>query len=330
MCGGSNPPEGATQVTATVTAVVWRTMVADGVSATMGDMSADPPSTQPPAIAGQAAEAGAAPDPAALLRSPSTSGCWCSERSRVFRSLRSPTSSCTASPRCRTYVFTTLPSDLGFDDQPGWWPILPLVLSGLLVALTIRYLPGEAGHKPAEGFKTGGPVPPIELPGIILAAFFTLSLGVVLGPEAPLIAIGSGMGVLAVHLIKRDAPATAMMVIGGAGSFAAIATLLGSPLAGAFLLMEAAGLGGADDGRRPPARAGGCRRRFVDLRRARQLDRIRHVLAGDPRHPDRRLADGGAVPVGHRDRRDGGAARLRGSPGSHCSSSRSSNVAWCC
>ena len=69
-----------------------------------------------------------------------------------------------------------------------------------------------------------------------------------LGPEAPLIAIGSGLGVLAVHLFKRDAPATAAMVIGGAGSFAAISTLLGSPLAGAFLLMEAAGLGGAMTG----------------------------------------------------------------------------------
>ena len=86
---------------------------------------------------------------------------------------------------------------------------------------------------------------PIDLPGIIIASFATLSLGVVLGPEAPLIAIGSGMGVLAVHLIKRDAPEMASVVIGAAGSFAAISTLLGSPLAGAFLMMEAAGLGGA-------------------------------------------------------------------------------------
>ena len=76
------------------------------------------------------------------------------------------------------------------------------------------------------------------------AAFATLSLGVVLGPEAPLIAIGSGLGVLAVHLVKRDAPPMAAVVIGAAGSFAAIATLLGSPLVGAFLLMEMAGLGG--------------------------------------------------------------------------------------
>ena len=143
------------------------------------------------------------------------------------------------------YVFETLPGELGFDSPPPWWQILPLALSGLLVAATIRYLPGTAGHKPAEGFKAGGAVRPIDLPGIIIASFATLSLGVVLGPEAPLIAIGSGMGVLAVHLIKRDAPEMASVVVGAAGSFAAISTLLGSPLAGAFLMMEAGGLGGA-------------------------------------------------------------------------------------
>ena len=143
------------------------------------------------------------------------------------------------------YVFDTLPGELGFDSQPSWWSIPFLALSGLIVAASIRYLPGTSGHKPAEGFKTGGPVQPIELPGIILASFATLSLGVVLGPEAPLIAIGSGMGVLAVHLIKRDAPQMASVVIGAAGSFAAISTLLGSPIAGAFLMMEAGGLGGA-------------------------------------------------------------------------------------
>jgi H+/Cl- antiporter ClcA len=142
------------------------------------------------------------------------------------------------------YVFTTLPHEVGFHGEPIWWPVLPLTLSGLLVGLSIKHLPGTSGHKPAEGFKTTGATAPIDLPGIAIAAFATLSLGVVLGPEAPLIAIGSGMGVLAVHLLKRDAPATAVAVIGAAGSFAAISTLLGSPIVGAFLLMEAAGLGG--------------------------------------------------------------------------------------
>ena len=78
-----------------------------------------------------------------------------------------------------------------------------------------------------------------------MASLATLCLGGVLGPEAPLIAIGSGLGVLAVHLVRKDAPQQAVAVIGSAGSFAAIATLLGSPITGAFLLMEAAGLGGA-------------------------------------------------------------------------------------
>jgi H+/Cl- antiporter ClcA len=142
------------------------------------------------------------------------------------------------------YAFTTLPGDLGYDGQPTWWPLPLLALSGLLVALTIRYLPGTAGHKPAEGFKASGPVPPLELPGIVIAALVTLGLGAVLGPEAPLIAIGGGIAVLAVHLIKRDAPPLASVVVGVAGSFAAVSTLLGSPIVGAFLLMEVAGIGG--------------------------------------------------------------------------------------
>ncbi len=120
-----------------------------------------------------------------------------------------------------------------------------LALGGLLVGLTIRHLPGTGGHQPAEGFKASGAVPPVELPGIIVAAFITLACGAVLGPEAPLIAIGSGMGVLAVHLVRRNAPQQATVVIAAAGSFAAISTLFGSPITGAFLLMEVSGIGGA-------------------------------------------------------------------------------------
>jgi H+/Cl- antiporter ClcA len=143
------------------------------------------------------------------------------------------------------WIFTSLPNGLGFDGEPLWWPILPLLLAGVLVGLTIRYLPGKGGRSPAEGFKAGeGPPPVIELPGIVLAALATLSLGVVLGPEGPLIALGAGLGALAVRLVKRDAPARVQSVLAAAGSFAAISTLLGSPITGAFLLMEASGLGG--------------------------------------------------------------------------------------
>lgn len=146
--------------------------------------------------------------------------------------------------RVQGWLFTTLPGDLGFDSQPDWWSIPLLVVAGLVVAATIQWLPGDAGHKPAEGFHAGGVVRPIELPGIIAASFVTLCFGVVLGPEAPLIAIGGGLAVLIVSLARRDAPEMMVVVIGGAGSFAAISTLLGSPLVGAFLLMEVAGFGG--------------------------------------------------------------------------------------
>src|SRR3954451_3328176 len=137
------------------------------------------------------------------------------------------------------WVFTALPAELGFTSAPTWWPVLPLVVCGLVVALSLTYLPRTGGHEPADGFKSGGAIQPVDLPGVVVASLATLCLGAVLGPEAPLIAIGSGLGVLAVRLVKRDAPAQAVLVIGGAGSFAAIATLLGSPLTGAFLLMEA-------------------------------------------------------------------------------------------
>jgi H+/Cl- antiporter ClcA len=142
------------------------------------------------------------------------------------------------------WLFTDLPGALGFDGTPLWWPLPLLALAGVLVGLTIRYLPGRGGHSPADGFKAGGVPSPIELPGIAIAALATLSLGAVLGPEAPLIALGAGLAGSAVRLARRDVPAQATAVVAAAGSFAAISTLLGSPLLGAFLLMEASGLGG--------------------------------------------------------------------------------------
>ncbi len=148
--------------------------------------------------------------------------------------------------KIQSYLFDDLPTQVTGGPAPAWWPVPWLVLCGLLTALTIRYLPGNAGHSPAFGFKAGGgpPTGP-ELIGIILAALSTLSLGAVLGPEAPLIAIGGGLAALAVHLVKKDAPPMALTIMASAGSFAAISTLLGSPILGAFLIMEAAGIGGA-------------------------------------------------------------------------------------
>jgi H+/Cl- antiporter ClcA len=109
----------------------------------------------------------------------------------------------------------------------------------------VTNLPGTGGHEPADGFKAGGGPTPAELPGVVIAAFATLACGAVLGPEAPLIALGAGLGALAVRLAKRDAPPRLAVVLAAAGSFAAVSTLFGSPILGAFLMLEASGLSGA-------------------------------------------------------------------------------------
>src|SRR5690348_15763853 len=144
----------------------------------------------------------------------------------------------------QTWVFTDLPKGLGFHGEPRWWPLLPLAVAGVITGAAIRYLPGRGGHSPADGFKAGGVAQANELPGSFLAALAGLGLGVVVGPEAPVIALGGGLAVLAVRLARRDLEPSAGAVIAATGSFAAISTVLGNPLAGAFLLLEASGLGG--------------------------------------------------------------------------------------
>jgi H+/Cl- antiporter ClcA len=142
-------------------------------------------------------------------------------------------------------LFTHLPHGLGFSAVPAWWPLPMLVIGGVLAGLAIRYLPGNGGPSPAPGFGVHPPPTPVQLPGIILAALASLAFGAVIGPEMPLIALGGGLAVLATKAARRrPVPPQGVRVLGASGAFAAISTLLGSPISGAFLLMEAAGLGG--------------------------------------------------------------------------------------
>jgi len=67
----------------------------------------------------------------------------------------------------------------------------------------------------------------------------------VLGPEAPLIALGGGLGLLGVRLVRGDAPPELGTVLGAAGTFAAVSLIFGSPIVAAIILIEATGLGGS-------------------------------------------------------------------------------------
>jgi H+/Cl- antiporter ClcA len=143
-------------------------------------------------------------------------------------------------------VYDDLPHHLGYHAAPVWWPLPWLALAGALTAFAVRRLPGHGGHVPAEGLKSGGaPTRPIDLPGVLLAGLASLGLGLVLGPEGPLIAVGLGLGTLAITLIRRDAPDQAKALMAAAGAFAAVASIFGSPVIGAVLIVEAMGIGGA-------------------------------------------------------------------------------------
>lgn len=140
-------------------------------------------------------------------------------------------------------VFQDLPKDLGYDTTPDWWYLPVVAVAGLLVAFAILRLPGRGGHLPADGLKAT-PTQPVELPGVMLAGLATIGLGLVLGPEAPLIALGGGLGMLSVRLLRRDVPNEVAAVLAAAGMFAALSLIFSSPLIAAVLLIEAAGIGG--------------------------------------------------------------------------------------
>src|SRR4026209_1495588 len=93
-------------------------------------------------------------------------------------------------------VWQTIPDEFGWS-QPAWWYVILVPgLAGLLVAAAVR-LPGHGGHSPLEGLGAE-PIRQNELASIRPAALATLGLGLVLGPEAPLIALGLGLGALSV------------------------------------------------------------------------------------------------------------------------------------
>ena len=77
------------------------------------------------------------------------------------------------------------------------------------------------------------------VPSVLLAALATLIFGFALGPEAPLIVLGTAVG--AILMRKADPKArAAVMLLGGA---AAIGAILGNPFVTGFMLLEFAAIG---------------------------------------------------------------------------------------
>jgi H+/Cl- antiporter ClcA len=142
------------------------------------------------------------------------------------------------------WLWTDLPRALG-ASHPPWYLVITLPVVGAAVVLAARrLLPGDGGHPPLEGIGGVEPTPIAHGPGIALAAIGTLGFGAVLGPEAPLIALGSVTGLVAATIGKVGKRERA--VLGSAGSFAAISALFGGPIVGGMMMVEGGvSLGGA-------------------------------------------------------------------------------------
>jgi H+/Cl- antiporter ClcA len=133
------------------------------------------------------------------------------------------------------WLWHDLPEALGHSGPP-WYLVIGLpAVGGVIVAIVRLLLPGDGGHRPLDGLAMGA-TPLAYGPGIALAGLGTLSFGAVLGPEAPLIALGSIVG-MSMTLFYR-ANQREQTVLATAGSFSAISALFGGPLVGGLLMVE--------------------------------------------------------------------------------------------
>ena len=139
------------------------------------------------------------------------------------------------------WLWVDLPDALG-ESSPPWYLVIGLPVVGAAIVLVARLsLPGDGGHEPLEGLAVT-PTPIAHAPGIVLAALATLSFGAVLGPEAPVVALGGAIAVALTSFVRLGQHQQALLSL--AGSFAALSALFGGPLVGGvFLLESAVGLG---------------------------------------------------------------------------------------
>jgi len=145
----------------------------------------------------------------------------------------------------QTWVFVDAPKALGFAaGEPVWWPVPILLIAGFIVAFAVARLPGNGGHVAAHGL-AGGEPQIRTLPGVLLAAVASIGLGLVVGPEAPLLALGGGLALLTLQLSRREQPPQVRVLVAAVGSFAAITALFGNPVVAAVVVVEVAAIGGA-------------------------------------------------------------------------------------
>jgi H+/Cl- antiporter ClcA len=133
-------------------------------------------------------------------------------------------------------VWHTLPDTIGTDRAAPWWVIGMLLIGAVLAGLALR-MKGHGGHSALHGLALDPDLS--ALPSVLLAALASLAFGAVLGPEAPLLAIGAAFGAW----VGRSRPEAAQLfvLVAVAGTIAAI---FGNPLIAVVMLLEIAVVSG--------------------------------------------------------------------------------------
>lgn len=134
------------------------------------------------------------------------------------------------------FFYTQLPQSLGLQGVPVWW-VLAMLIVGAVVIVVAQHLPGNSGKGPLTGFHFD--TPPINAISILVAAAGTLMFGFVLGPEAPLIILGTTIGALIARRMNRQTLQAAMLL----GGVASIGAVFGNPFVTAFMILEFIALG---------------------------------------------------------------------------------------
>jgi H+/Cl- antiporter ClcA len=134
-------------------------------------------------------------------------------------------------------VWQTLPESMGLDQAPAWL-VVGLLVVGALITYVGLQLPGKGGHAPLSGFALD--IGPGTIISALVAALGSLIFGAVLGPEAPLMAVGTAVGALAFR--DKDKPIRLVMML--VGAMAAIGAIFGNPLVTCVLLLEMATIAG--------------------------------------------------------------------------------------
>ncbi|MFJ9818840.1 ion channel protein [Streptomyces sp. NPDC101151] len=133
-------------------------------------------------------------------------------------------------------LWQNLPDALGIGRYSVLWIFVMLIATGIAVGLVVWKVPGHAGPDPATTGLNAPPLPPVVLPGLLLAAALMLAGGPSLGPENPIIAVNVG---LAVWLGRRFAPRLAGPLWVALAEAATLGALFGTPVGAALVISEA-------------------------------------------------------------------------------------------